>query len=167
VRTILETIVACEEAVLQDEAETQTVIGEAVRYALAAQGPQLKMLDQAADVPALVAALVHFAVQSHHQPLAERSLQGMAVEPTIVIPPAATSLTAAHHDALANWFCGLQASLHAIHPLAGQILRARLAGFDSRVIAERLELPPGLVRRVLLTIGSRHSGARTDTGAAA
>jgi hypothetical protein len=166
VRMIVETIVACQESVLQDETETAMIIRQAARHALAAHGARLGTFWPAGLAQA-AAALVDFAVQSVDAALTERLLAAYAAEPAIGNQQAATRATTPQEEPLADWFTALHANLQAIHPLAGQVLRARLAGLDSRTIAARLELPPGLVRRMLRTIGSRGGGQPIRPGDAA
>src|SRR5262245_34226376 len=144
VRTMLDTIVQCHEAVLQDDSETLTVIGHVARWVLMANPALASATPSAADLEGNVKALLVFAVRTHEQPLAERSLVAYPA-------PSATACTlddSSGHDlevTVSNWFFTLSFELNAAHPQAAQMLRARLAGLDCRQIADRLQVPPRLV----------------------
>lgn len=147
-KTMLDTVVRCHEAVLQDDHETLTVIRHVAGHVLATSSALDGASFAAADLERSLQELFAFVVRAPEEPLTDRTLCTGFAPPN----PAAVSLAAASEpgceEVIAQWFWALSRELDAIHPQAAQMLCLRLLGLGSRQIAERLVLPPRLVRRV-------------------
>jgi len=153
-RAMLDTIVKCHEAVLQDDGETLTVIRHV-----------LEQVRVPAELERNVKSLLAFVVQTHEEPLSERSLSGNCLRPISAVGAPGNGCEQRPDEMFAMWFCTLSQELIAAHPQAAQMLRLRLLGLDSRHIADRLQLPPRLVRHLFHTIGSGRVLGQIDAGA--
>lgn len=145
---MLDVIVRCQEAVLQDDHETLTVIQYAVRQVFATGSMPVDVVSEGN-----VKALLAFAVQTHEVPLVQRSFVNSALPMTIAGTRDAYSAQS-REETFANWVFSLSQTLNATHPQAVQMLRDRLLGLDSREIAARHELPRLLVQRLFDALSS-------------
>jgi hypothetical protein len=165
-RTMLDTIVRCHEAILQDDGETLTVICHVLKQ-VRTISPEMNLCFQStAELENNVKALLAFVVQRHDEPLAERSLNAHFTTLRSTDRAPGNHCGQQSEATIANWFFALSQELNAAHPQAAQMLRLRLLGLDRRQIAERLQLPPRLVRHVFHTIGSGRVLSQVDAGAA-
>lgn len=165
-RTMLDMIVRCHEAVLQDEQETLAVIRHGLKQVRAANSEINECFRSAAELEGDVKALLAFVVQTPEQPLIERSASAGLASRILAAEARDDRCEQTSEETIANWFFGLSQELNGVHPQAAQMLRLRLLGLDRRQIAERLQLPPRLARHLFHVISSGRVLGEVGEGAA-
>jgi hypothetical protein len=154
VQIMLGVIARCQDALLQEDAETLHVIRGTLahltgpQHALSATGEPWPIIQSGLN------GLLDHVLDSPEQAHALKALLGPGATATMAGAPAAWR-NLGHHEELARWFHRLATALHDTHPRAVEMLRLRFSGLGSREIADRLRLPFRLVHRVLGNIRSR------------
>jgi hypothetical protein len=147
-KTMLEVIQRCQEAVLQEEEETEAVIRAAVQSVFgdsaAADWAASEYFSRGLD------GLLQRVLKRPDEAFATGAmLVGNGAAPAHArLAPCCGELRA-DPEVVANWFCALALRMRDVHPQAAEMLRMRFCGLGSREIAERLQMPVRLVGHVL------------------
>jgi hypothetical protein len=153
VQIMLSVIGRCQEALLQDQAETLLVIRGTLTHLL---GPEQPCAEGGKAWPAIACELERLlarALESTERAQPQRALAGGALG--AAANTGANVLALPYHQELAACFHRLSVALQESHPRAVEMLRLRFSGLGSREIAERLHLPFRLVEQVFSAIRQR------------
>jgi hypothetical protein len=159
--TMLGVLQHCQEAVLQDDNESWSVIWQVLGRLVAVAGPNECHSTRAPSGPD---GCITKELEQLLQRLLESTDEAFARNALVADNVQIHTDRAIQHpldlESLASWFHVLGSRLSDTHPQAVAILRHRLAGLGTREVAERLQLPTRLVLQVLERI--RKTGNKCD-----